>query len=230
MRLIDLSRTISHREPGNAGALPPQVWPWRTHEETKPLYRSDYSYSNRLLTFLDHTSTHVDAPRHFDARPDAMDIAELPLDRFYGPAICVDVTETSRPNWIDVADIEAGLRKNDLAIAPNDIVLFFTDHYRKTYPRPEFFTDYPGLTSGAARWLSEQGVRNFGVESPNAGHPSDPEFEVHVVCRDTGMIHMEALANLDQVAGKRFIFAGFPLKILNGTGSPIRAVAILEDD
>ena len=229
MRLVDLSRTISHQEPGNAGAVPVQVWPWRTHEQTKPLYRTDYSFANRLLTFGDHTSTHVDAPRHFNARPEAPDISEVPLERFYGPAICVDVTTTERPSWVDTSDIQAGLRKNDLTVRPNDIVLFFTDHYRQTYPRPEYFSDYPGLTPEAATWLSEQGVRNFGVEGPNAGHPSDREFQVHVVCRDTGMIHMEGLANLDQVVGKRFTFIGFPLKISNGTGSPIRAVAVLDE-
>ncbi len=229
MRLVDLSRVIFHQEPGNAGAVPPQIWPWRTHEETKPLYRTDYSYSNRLMTFGDHTSTHVDAPLHFDARPDAMDISEVPLDRFYGPAICVDVTVTARQGWIDSDDIAAGLRKDDLTIEPDDIVLLFTDHYRKTYPRREYFTEYPGLTREAALWLHEHGVRNFGVEGPNAGHPSDREFEVHVICRDTGMIHMEALANLDQVVGTRFIFSGFPLKIRNGTGSPIRAVAVLDE-
>lgn len=229
MRLVDLSRTISHREAGNAGGVPPQVWPWRTHAETKPLYRTEYSFTNRLLTFSDHVSTHVDAPLHFDARPGAMDISEVPLDRFYGTAICVDVTNTARPTWVDPADIEAGLRKDNLAIAPNDIVLFFTDHYRKTYPRPEYFSDYPGLSREAAIWLSEQGVRNFGVEGPNAGHPSDREFEVHLVCRNTGMIHVEGLANLDQLVGKRFTFAGFPLKIHDGSGSPIRAVAILDE-
>ena len=229
MRLVDLSRTISHQEPGNAGAVPVQVWPWRTHEQTKPLYRTDYSFANRLLTFGDHTSTHVDAPLHFDSRRDALDISEVPLDRFYGPALCVDVTTTERPGWIDTDDIQAGLHKDGLTIQPNDIVLIFTDHYRKTYPRPEYFADYPGLTPDAALWLSEQGVRNFGVEGPNAGHPSDREFQVHVVCRATGMIHMEGLANLDQVVGKRFTFIGFPLKIRNGTGSPIRAVAVLDE-
>ena len=229
MRLVDLSRTISHQEPGNSGAVPVQVWPWRTHEQTKPLYRTDYSFANRLLTFADHASTHVDAPLHFDASPGAPDISEVPLERFYGPAICVDVTSTDRPGWIDIGDIQAGLRKHGLEMEPDDIVLFFTDHYRKTYPRPEYFTDYPGLSPEAAQWLSEQSVRNFGVEGPNAGHPSDREFLVHVVCRDRGMIHMEGLANLDQVAGKRFTFMGFPLKIRNGTGSPIRAVAVLDE-
>jgi kynurenine formamidase len=44
------------------------------------------------------------------------------------------------------------------------------------------------------------------------------------------MINTENLCNLDQVAGKRFIFSGLPLKVIDGTGSPIRAVALFLDD
>jgi kynurenine formamidase len=41
---------------------------------------------------------------------------------------------------------------------------------------------------------------------------------------------MECLQNLDQLIGKgRFRFIGFPLKIKGGSGSPIRAVAFLDD-
>ena len=40
---------------------------------------------------------------------------------------------------------------------------------------------------------------------------------------------MEGLMNLDILIGKgRFRFIGFPLKIKGGTGSPIRAVAVID--
>ncbi len=228
MKLIDLSREISHREPSNPGAIPPQVWTWRTHEETAALHDSPHSSTNRLLILPDHSSTHVDAPRHFDSAPDAADIASMPLERFYGSAICINVSETGREGWIDTSDIQRGLAKDDLEIQPDDIVLLYTGHYRRTYPNPAFFSDYPGMTKESAYWLAEQGVRNFGVEGPNPGHPSDRDFWVHVVCQETGMIHMEGLAHLDEVVGQRFIFIGFPLKIVDGSGSPIRAVAVLD--
>ena len=45
-----------------------------------------------------------------------------------------------------------------------------------------------------------------------------------------GFTHYEGLANLHKVIGKgRFTFIAFPLKIRGGTGSPVRAVAVLED-
>jgi kynurenine formamidase len=44
-----------------------------------------------------------------------------------------------------------------------------------------------------------------------------------------GFTHMEGLVNLEKLIGKvRFRFIGFPLKIRGGTGSPIRAVALLD--
>jgi kynurenine formamidase len=72
-------------------------------------------------------------------------------------------------------------------------------------------------------------VRNFGVETPNPGHPEDRQFAVHLLCQQLGMIHMEGLANLEEVIGRRFTFIGFPLKIRDGSGSPIRAVAQIND-
>src|SRR5436305_14986528 len=118
MRLVDLSRELYHREPSPPGGVPPQVWLWRSHEETKPLYTTGYSFTNRLLTFPDHTSTHVDAPRHFDDRPDAPDIATVSLDWFYGPALCLDVSAPRDPEWINVDDPVAACAHHALTISP----------------------------------------------------------------------------------------------------------------
>jgi len=40
--------------------------------------------------------------------------------------------------------------------------------------------------------------------------------------------HYENLTNLDQLIGKRFTFAGFPLKVLGAHGGPTRAVALVD--
>jgi kynurenine formamidase len=121
-------------------------------------------------------------------------------------------------------------------IRPGDIVLIYTGHYERTYGTPAWLTDFAGLTPEAARWLAAKGVRNFGVEAVSVDHPDrqvaarEKGFPVHVVCRETGMTHMEGMINLGQLVGKgRFQFIGFPLKIEGGTGSPIRAVALLDD-
>lgn len=50
-----------------------------------------------------------------------------------------------------------------------------------------------------------------------------------MMCRKHGITHYENLANLEEVVGKCFTFAGFPLRFRGGTGSPVRAVAIFEE-
>jgi kynurenine formamidase len=47
--------------------------------------------------------------------------------------------------------------------------------------------------------------------------------------RASGITHYENLAKLAEVARRRFAFFGFPLRIRGGHGSPVRAVAMLDD-
>jgi kynurenine formamidase len=47
------------------------------------------------------------------------------------------------------------------------------------------------------------------------------------VCRERQIVNTESLCNLDRLVGKRFSYFGLPLNIRAGTGSPIRAVAVL---
>jgi kynurenine formamidase len=72
-------------------------------------------------------------------------------------------------------------------------------------------------------------VKVFGVDSPSPDNPVSRTYPVHMMCRASGITHYENLANLDAVSGRRFTFIGFPLRIRAGTGSPVRAVAVLED-
>ena len=69
---------------------------------------------------------------------------------------------------------------------------------------------------------------NIGVDAPAIDHPDDLTFAGHYICGEYGISNTENLCNLDKVAGKRFLYAGLPLKIRGGTGAPIRAVAILD--
>ena len=43
------------------------------------------------------------------------------------------------------------------------------------------------------------------------------------------MLNIESLRNVDLIPKRAFTFIGLPLKIKNGCGSPIRAVALTED-
>jgi kynurenine formamidase len=87
----------------------------------------------------------------------------------------------------------------------------------------------PGLTAAATHWLADRGSRLHGVEGPSTDRPNWAEFPSHRVCRDRGITHVEWLCNLEALIGKGvFQFQAVPLKFKHGSGSPVRALAILD--
>jgi len=229
MILIDLSRAIEHKMqvlPNHPSVV---VTPYSTHDEVRVADGYSFSTATLALVMGDHAGTHVDAPRHFDANPNALTIDRMPLESFFTEAVCLDLSHKPLKSDISIADLEAAEKAAGVTIKPKDTVLLHMDFYRRTHGTPAFITDFPGLTRESATWLGRRGIGMFGVEAVSPGRTGRNNFEVHHVCRDMGFTHMEGLVNLDKLVGKgRFRFIGFPIKIKNGTAGPIRAVAWLD--
>jgi kynurenine formamidase len=180
------------------------------------------------LELGEHTGTHVDALNHMARQFRGRSIDTLPLTMFYTEGICLDLSHKSLQELIEPIDLEGALAAAGLDIRRGDTVLLYTDHYRRAFGTDDW--DHgPGLSGDAARWLGQQGIAAFGVEtmSPGVRHVSNKD--VHRICGELGFTHYENLINLHQLAGRgRFRFVGLPLKIRGGTGSPVRAVAVFE--
>jgi kynurenine formamidase len=154
----------------------------------------------------------------------------MPLEYFWGSAICIDLSHIRYPNYFEPRDLEEALSRSGQEIRPGDIVLLHTGHHDRNYGTNMFQTDYSGLSYDAAKWLAEQGVVNIGVDAPAIDlTPDDNDFSAHLVCGEYHITNTENLCNLDKVVNKRFLYMGLPLKIREGTGSPIRAVALVEE-
>jgi kynurenine formamidase len=229
MILIDLSRNIEHKMP--AFPTHPQVivTKFGTHDEVREADGYKFSSATMAIVMGDHAGTHVDAPCHFNADPNALSIDQMPLEDFFTEAVCLDLSHKPLKSDISIADLEQAEEAAGVTIKPKDTVLLHMDFYRRAFGTPGFMTDFPGLTKESATWLGKKGIGMFGVEAVSPGRPGRTNFEVHHVCRDLGFTHMEGLCNLDKLVGKgRFRFIGFPIKIKGGTGGPIRAVAWLD--
>jgi len=176
-------------------------------------------------------ATHVDAFTHIDARPGAEAVHENPLERFYSSAICVDVSGTPPGEYITLPILEAAVARSGQEIQRGDAVLLYTG-YSKT-PTPAEFGLFAGLDREAAEWLADQGVNNIGTDawSIDRRTPSEvpPRYPAHMVCRDRNMLNTENLAIPPEVLNRRFLFICLPLKIRGGSGSPVRAIALLEE-
>jgi kynurenine formamidase len=229
MQLVDLSRTIEHRTPAHPSHPPVIVTVWNDHSEVKRAGNTEFTSKSLTLSMSDHSATHVDAPCHFSSSSGAVSIDKIPLENFYTEAICLDLSHVALKHEITVAEMEAALKVSGEEIQKGDTVLIHMGVNDRLFGKPEYLHDFPGLHVEAVHWLADKGIIMFGVEAISPAPEGEPNFKAHIACAQRGITHMEGLMNLDKLLEQgRFRFIGFPLKIKDGTGSPIRAVAVIE--
>jgi kynurenine formamidase len=228
--IIDLSREIYDGMPVFSGMPPVRVMVHATHEEWEGIEGSaETSPAVNRLELGEHSGTHVDALSHMSRANKGQTIDSMPLRMFYTEGICLDLSHKGPGELIEVEDLQAALRIAGQEVEAGDTVLLYTDHYRRTYGT-QAWERGPGLSEAAARWLGEQGIAAFGVETEAPGVRKVSNKAVHRICGELGFTHYENLVDLHQLVGRgRFRFIGLPLKIRGGTGSPVRAVAVFEE-
>jgi kynurenine formamidase len=224
-RVIDLSQPLSHESQLHPFFPPTQILRHILHADAgagRP------SFNAEIIITSNHAATHVDAFGHYDKEGAA--IAEMPLETFCGDAICVDIREYPRGHDVTAAEAERAVEASGEELRQGDILLFCSDHYNRTAGTHAFLDGFCGISADAVHWMADHGVKIFGVEtiSPDLVYLTD-EYPTHKACAERRVTHFENLNNLKEVVGRRFQFFGFPLRLEIAYGSPVRAVAIVED-
>jgi len=193
------------------------------------------------VRFGEHTGTHFDAPIHWitgkDLPANACDT--IPAQRFVGPACVIDITaEVARdPDFLlTTPRVEAWEREHG-RIPPGAWVLLRTDWSRRK--EPATFLNVaadgphsPGFDAKASQMLAKDrdilgvGVETVGTDAGQAGR-FDPPFPNHNIMHGAGKFGLASLCNLDQLPPTGAIVIAAPLKIVAGSGSPVRALAIV---
>lgn len=199
------------------------IFPNISHEES--LRRYGFMFSTNNLLINEHGPTHTDAL--YESDPNGTTIERTDLSLCMGPAVCLDVSEASPDGYVTPDILERALERSGQEIRRGDIVLLHTGHYERAYGTGEWQTRYAGLDEAGAEWLGSRGVANIGIDAPAIDNPKDMRYQGHLVCQRYRMLNTENLCNLDKVAGTRFLYVGLPLKIRGGSGSPVRAVAVV---
>jgi len=89
----------------------------------------------------------------------------------------------------------------------------------------------PGFVKECSEFLAKErdvlgvGVETVGTDAGRA-HAFDPPFPNHYVMHGSGKFGLAGLCNLDQLPPTGAIVIAAPLKIVNGSGSPLRVIAI----
>jgi len=242
IEVIDLTQTLSPDFP--AISLPPemgQAWPFRIEEISRYDERGPAWYWNNF-SCGEHSGTHFDAPIHWvsgkDLPRNAVDT--IPAAHFVGPAFVLDCSKESKKDadFLLTADWIRSWEKKHGRIAPRSWVLMRTDWSKRADPAA--FQNYdetgqhtPGPDVGAVRFLvEERDIAGFGTESigTDAGQAYHlrPPYPCHSLMHGSGRYGLQCLANLDRLPPTGAVILAAPLKIQQGSGSPLRVLALVE--
>jgi kynurenine formamidase len=243
VRVIDLTQTLSSEFPRIA--LPPefgQCWPFRIEEVSRYDERGSAWYWNNF-SCGEHTGTHFDAPIHWVSGRDLPQNATdtVSVQHLIGAACVVDCSREAAED-ADFLLTAAHLKRWESShgrIPPRAWVLMRTDWSKRTDPvayqnYDETGQHTPGPDTDAVRFLiEEREVTGFGTESigtdAGQGHHLRPPYPCHYYMHGAGRYGLQCLTNLDLLPSTGAVIFCAPLKIKNGSGSPIRALALVPE-
>jgi len=219
---IDLSHTLEEGIPS-----------WPTHVRfSSTLYESQELgdvATHHGLTISEHTGTHMDAPLHFVPEgPAHYGTDEIPLARLAGRAATMDATNLGPNDLLSVDRIRMWEDEHG-SIERGDRVLVRYGWDERWATGPEgrrFLEDWPGLCGEAAEYLVRKGVALVGCDTLAVDAAGSGENPAHHALLGNEVYVVENLKNLYRLP-PFCLFVAFPLKIKGGSGSPVRAVALV---
>jgi len=188
----------------------------------------------------EHTGTHFDAPVHWITGRDLANNTTdtIPARQFVGPACVIDVTKEVASNDDYLLDV-AALEKWESAhgrIPRGAWVLLRTGwsqrsgaaffNVRADGPHAPGFDQQVSMLLATDRDVLGVGVETIGTDAGQAGR-FDPPFPNHAIMHGSGKYGLASLCNLDQLPATGAIVIAAPLKIVNGSGSPARVIALV---
>lgn len=189
----------------------------------------------------EHTGTHFDAPCHWITGKDKPCLDLIDPGRLIGPAAVIDVTREveKNPDYILTKDDILAWEAKHGRLPKGAWVLLKTGWSKRiTDPKAFFNVDEkgmphtPGFSKESAEFLTrERDVLGVGTEciGTDAGIAATfrPPFPNHNIMHGAGGYGLTMLQNLDQLPEAGAIVIAAPLKIMGGSGSPVRVLALV---
>lgn len=242
IRMVDLTATLTTDTP--TVVLPPhfnQTVGFEIEEISRYDERGTGWYWNNLK-IGEHTGTHFDAPVHWITGKDLPrnTVDTIAINDFVAPAVVIDISAQvqSDPDFLlSRADIENWEGEHG-RIPPRSWVLLRTDWSKRSgdayVNRREDGAHTPGPSAEAARFLIEHrdvlglGTETIGTDAGQA-YAMEPPYPAHHFLHGAGRYGLQCLTNLDQLPPTGSVIIAAPLKIANGSGSPLRVLALVAD-
>lgn len=245
LQTIDLTQTLSEDFP--ALELPPQFGQVKgfsverisRYDDAGP----DWYWNN--FTCGEHTGTHFDAPAHWVTGKDlaSSTVDTIGPENFIAPAVVIDASRevAADPDWILTVPFLERWEERHGRIPAGSWVLFRTD-WSKRVTDPASFLNLredgahtPGPAQQTVEWLiRERDVHGFGVETINTDAGQSYKWSLpypcHTLMHGAGRYGLQCLTRLDELPPTGAMILAAPLKIQQGSGSPLRVLALVERD
>jgi kynurenine formamidase len=244
IRVVDLTQVLRPSTP--VIQLPPpfaQTKPFETSEISRYDERGPAWYWNNIACG-EHTGTHFDAPVHWVTGKDMKDGStdKVSAQRFVAPACVIDCSKACAKDekfLLTPKHILAWEKKHG-KIPAGSWVLMRSDWSKRSDPArflnmKEDGPHVPGPNADAVRLLAnERNVNGWGVEAvgTDAGQAFsfEPPFPAHALMHGANKFGLASLCNLDQLPPTGAVLIAAPLKIENGSGSPLRVIALVYEN
>jgi kynurenine formamidase len=241
IRIVDLTQTLGPDFP--TIVMPPEIGQsraFRMEEISRYDERGGAWYWNNL-SFGEHTGTHFDAPIHWVSGRDLPNNSTdtIPVADFIAPAVVIDCSKESAldADFLLTVDVIRAWERVHGTIPQRTWVLMRTDWSKKSDPAAyqnfdEAGQHTPGPDPDAVRFLlNERDVLGFGTETigTDAGQAAHflPPYPCHYYMHGAGRYGLQCLTNLDLLPPTGSSLIAPPLKIQQGSGSPLRVLALV---
>ena len=194
-------------------------------------------YAANRISAPEHGGTHMDAPAHFGEGHLAVD--KIPLGKLLAPAIVIDISDAAEHDPDTLLEPEAieAFEKEHGPIAPGTIVLVRTGWSTRWPNRQSYYGDnrlgkadalhFPGISEAGAKALVLRQVAAVGIDTASLDNGPSRDFLAHRALAAADVPGFENVARLDLVPATGALVLALPMKIANGTGAPLRIVAIV---
>jgi kynurenine formamidase len=231
-----------------------RLTPYRTPRCLSSNEPPGFDFSMELITGSPHVGTHFDGLAHIQSfgKTHGGHAARDVFDDFgwrangleeAAPVVCrgvlLDVAALGGDclaNGYEITpdDLRRTLATQATELRPGDAVLVRTGWFAAHYERdPDaYFASEPGVGVDAATWLCERGMRVLGSDTSGTEVTPMPDLSrtTHVAMLVERGIHLIEIMDLEEIARDRvfeFLFVALPLRIVGGTGSWLRPIAIV---
>ena len=241
VKIVDLTNTLSPDFP--VIILPPEFGQCEQFKiETLSRYDGNgpaWYWNN--ISINEHTGTHFDAPAHWVTGKNIPNntVETIPVKDFVAPAVVINISEEAKinPDFLVTKEYLMEWEKIHGKIPPKNWIALRTDWYKlvgteKYLNMHEDGAHSPGPDKSAIEFLVfERDCLGLAVETigTDAGQAFDfdPPLPAHSILHGNGRYGLQCLKNLDKLPTFGSIIIANPLKIEQGSGSPLRVLALV---